>query len=57
MNCSIAAVVRVGYEKTTYTIAEEKGFVEVCVDITSDGIEETFSLNIVPDDTTLGEYS
>ena len=55
MNCSIPAVVRVGYEKTTYTIAEEKGFVEVCVEITSDEIEETFSLNIVPDDTTLGE--
>ena len=55
MNRFISAVVRVGYDKTSYTIAKEKGVVEVCVDITSDGIEETFSLNVVPDDTTLGE--
>ena len=54
MNCLIYAVVRVRYEKNRYTIAKEEGVVEVCVDITSIGREETFSLNIVSDD---GEYS
>ena len=48
-------VVRVGYENTMYLIPEDKGYVEVCVNITSNGIDETFSIYVFPDDTSLGE--
>ena len=49
------AVVSVGYENTMYLIPEDKGFVEVCVNSTSHGIEEMFFLNVVLDDTSFGE--
>ena len=53
----INAVVRVGYEKTAYTISNEKGYVQVCVSSTLVGIEETFSIKVASDDSSLGEYS
>ena len=43
-------VVRVGFEETSLTVSESQESVEICVNSTSPGIEETFTVNITSDD-------
>ena len=42
-------VVRVGFEETSLTVSESQESVEICVNSTSPGIEETFTVNITSD--------
>ena len=39
-------VVRVGFEETSLTVSESQESVEICVNSTSPGIEENFTVNI-----------
>ena len=43
-------VVRVGFEETSLTVSESQESVEICVNSTSLGIEENFTVNITSDD-------
>ena len=42
-------VVRVGFEETSLTVSESQESVEICVNSTSPGIEENFTVNITSD--------
>ena len=42
-------VVRVGFEETSLAVSENQESVEICVNSTSPGIEENFTVNITPD--------
>ena len=42
-------VVRVGFEETSLTVSESQESVEICVNSTSAGIEENFTVNITSD--------
>ena len=42
-------VVRVGFEETSLTVSESQESVEICVNSTSPGIEENFTVNIISD--------
>ena len=46
---SMYPVVRVGFEETSLTVSENQESVEICVNSTSPGIEENFTVNITPD--------
>ena len=46
-------VVRVGFEETSLTVSESQESVEICVNSTSPGIEETFTVNITSDNKSM----
>ena len=46
---SMYPVVRVGFEETSLTVSESQESVDICVNSTSPGIEEDFTVNITSD--------